>query len=659
MLAYQHDLLRDADLVDSHFGVGGLCRGTNFGMEAVSTNLMRYCTKVPMGGWDDTTNTYRGQRGDYTVDGPPPTATAWTEWVCTSTAAELPWPDHTVTQGRSSAEYSLGTLPNMPEQLADTYPATLDEMFEPGPWQEVLRERDNRWGRLCSDLALETCTTSCPDHYTCRGRFCKSTGVPCGVNPGICTDCEGVCIESGVECIRHDECRDGRMCNGLGKCVVPTVAVINEVEDDDFAFQAFGQTCPAGSSPYSLLGGSFWGYVANDVLRAHGQCSYGDWFRYLETIRVCKPVDGGTYWELDPTTCKYIDFDANLANQSYWWAPEGQRPNYLYMHPHNCDRDYERLSGFVGCSPRLGATVRRARVNLALEFDQFVKVHSGVSPGQGGVRVRLAKMPHSIDGKYGFLGLSQTFQDDGDVQSIFAPCSSIDQCTAPPFTHRGQRALRLVTIEGRNATYTDNDVFRCGAFGFLLGATCHLDLGVLPLYRVMCYDDRLSRTRCGGLVEGLSGLCEAVQEEYVPGFDAVASNTDALNALLLSFPTPGNLADYLDTMDCMVDLFEHMSASKPYTSFYYLYNFALFEVPFDWFYQCLVMATFTINPTNRAPQDCPAFQFRDKYSVTEYTPRTVGGDSGLHFLHTVRGGYLRKDVEQYLLDGQTQAAAGA
>lgn len=653
VLAYQHDLLRDAGLVDSHFGAGGLCRGTNFGMDAVSTNLMRYCTRVPKGDLDATTNLYKGQREDYTVYNTPPTPTAWTNWVCTSTAEELPWPDHTMTQGRSSAEYSVGTLPNMPDNGANTYPATLDEMFEPGPWQEILR--DNGWGRLCSDLALTTCTDTCPTGYTCRGRFCKSTGVACGANPGICDDCEGVCMEERVECIRHDECTDGKMCNGLGACVVPTVAVINEVADDDFAFQAFGQTCPAGSSPYSLLGASFWGYVTSDVLRAHGQCSYGDWFKYLETIRVCQPADMGTHFELDPTTCKYIDFDANLVNQSYWWAPEAQRPNYLYMHPHNCDRDYERLSGFVGCSPRLGATVRRAQVLLDLEFDQFVKVHSGVSPAQGGVRIPLAKMPYRDNQKYGFLGLSGNLTSDENVYHIFAPCSSIDQCTAPPFTHRGVSAIRKVSIEGGVQNYTDNDVFRCGAFGYLLGDKCHLDLGVLPLYRILCTNHQ-SGAKCRPLVEGLSGLCEAVQEEYAPGFDAVASNTDALNALLTdAFARPENLDDYLDTMDCMIPLHAYTSSSL-YTSFYYLYNFALYEVPFDWFYQCLVMAKFTIDPANRGAQDCPAFQLKAQYSWKEYTPRTVSGDSGITFLHTVRGGYRREDVEEYLLNGQKRVA---
>ena len=45
VMRYEQDLVRDGDLVDTNFGGNGLCRTTNYAMETVGTNLMRYCTR--------------------------------------------------------------------------------------------------------------------------------------------------------------------------------------------------------------------------------------------------------------------------------------------------------------------------------------------------------------------------------------------------------------------------------------------------------------------------------------------------------------------------------------------------------------------------------------------------------------------------------------
>ena len=77
VLAYQQDLLRDGALVDTNFGAGGLCRTTNFGMETLGVNTMRYCTQVP-----------KNLASDYTVPGAPP-AGARGDWSC-STSGDTP-----------------------------------------------------------------------------------------------------------------------------------------------------------------------------------------------------------------------------------------------------------------------------------------------------------------------------------------------------------------------------------------------------------------------------------------------------------------------------------------------------------------------------------------------------------------------------------------
>ena len=241
VMTYQHDTLRDGRLVDLNFGVGGLCRSTNWGVDTFATNTMRYCTR---GRLDDAQ--------DYSVywgaNGPPDDGSGWADWFCTTDARQVPWPDATVTDSpntntHESNLYGLGTLPNMPQEGTDYYPADLDaDMYDPGPWQEILSQKG--WGASCSDYPLLFCATDwdCPTgQYRCRGRFCRNSYVPCQSN----TDCEGtgygacegVCIENTVECIRHSECADGMMCTGLGQCVTPVLTIQNRVDDDDIAFQ--------------------------------------------------------------------------------------------------------------------------------------------------------------------------------------------------------------------------------------------------------------------------------------------------------------------------------------------------------------------------------------------------------------------------------------
>ena len=272
-LVYQNDLFRDAGLVDTAFGAGGLCRTTSFGMPILGTNPMRYCTSGPT-----------GNHQDYTVYGLEQTYENFTDWACSTSQSQLPWPDASQSpQGTVSdpSRFTIGLIPNMPFQGDTYYPATLDDMYAPGPWQDIQAERG--WGQGCSDYPLYHCTIDydCPSGYTCRGRFCSGSGVACGATQTCADgtgDCQGVCIDASIQCIRHSECAEGMACNGLGQCVVPVLSVQNKVDDDGFAFQVQANgACPASGANFSLLGASYWGYLTTDILRLHGMCSYGDW----------------------------------------------------------------------------------------------------------------------------------------------------------------------------------------------------------------------------------------------------------------------------------------------------------------------------------------------------------------------------------------------
>lgn len=658
VLTYQHDLLRDGELVDTNFGVNGLCRSLSWGLDTFVTNTMRYCTRVPTSLYEDYT-VYKEGLNDFAIP------TSWTEWKCSSKHTEVPWPDHTVldspkTNTAESNLYSLGTVPNMPPTGSNYYPHDAT-MYDPGPWQDIINQQG--WGMECSDYSLAFCATDsdCPQAYQCRGRFCQGTYVKCKSNADCSNTsskiCEGVCLERTVACLSHSECSEGLMCDGLGKCVRPILTVQNKISGRDFAFQVNAQNgqCPADSRNFSLLGGSYWAYVDNDVLRLHGLCSYGDWFKYQQTLSNpdCEVKDRGDYWEINPVKCPYIDLDALVPNVTNWWEFSAVRPHVMYMHPSNCDRDYERLKGFTQCAPKT-AKLRIAREDISsnLKFDRYAKMHLGDTPASGNVRIPLAKMPGTSNKRYGFLGIGEV-KNDQSLEGVFKSCSNLDQCTVPPFTVRGAPAKRMM-FQGdtwQRQNYTDNDVYKCGVVGYSDGSQCRLDLSVLQMYRFMCLEEASINRRCTTLVENIDFVCSAVSATYPAGYATVASNVDALNNILYSLPLPVDQESYLATMDCMEDLYSYLTNPlQLYNELYWVLDFVLYEVSFDWFFQCIVMARYQVDSsttTARRNQDCQAYRYADSYSISAYTPRSSRGDDAITMLRYVRGGYTRTQVEEY------------
>jgi len=257
--------------------------------------------------------------------------------------------------------------------------------------------------------------------------------------PGV--TCEGICLSNEVECIRHNECPAGKACTGLGKCVTPTISVLNRALEDDMSFKTFSRVCPAVN--YSMLGGSHWGYVSADILRVHGMCSYGDSYKYRKMIEKCNLVDRGDYWDVNPLTCNYIDLESRSTNASRWWEPGSPRPNIMFMRPTQCDMDYERLQGFTGCSPSSSdAYINDNRGQTSVQFDTFYKTHKGLSYLDATMPV--AKMVSRMDPKYGFLGLDFQLKNDVELSGLFASCSALDQCYTSPFTQNFQPDSRKI-----------------------------------------------------------------------------------------------------------------------------------------------------------------------------------------------------------------------
>ena len=659
VMAYQHDLLRDAALVDTHFGGIGLCRASNVGMPMFETNTMRYCT-----------STLEGETEDYTVPLRPSQApdaqTAWTDFRCTSSSAELPWPDHAQNQGGfDAALYSVGTVPNMPGSLSNPagkyYPNDLDaDTWAVGPVQELTQAAG--WGPGCSDFGLTLCQTdlNCTG-LVCRGRVCTFDGTSCATDadcPAQGDACRGVCMSPQVQCLKHSDCADDRMCTGDGQCVTPVLSFQNNLLQDDVAFRVYAKDrCADTMEEFSTVGGSYWGHTSVDVLRMHGLCSYEDWYKYQYTLANC---NGGNatqaeYLNVDPTRCNYLHLDSNRNNQSRWWDANGVRPSVMYMRPSQCDRDYERLEGFRSCRPRAGSAyyVQDALLSrdYALLYDRYVKTHTGAdSPRNGSVRVPIALMPDT-DPSFGFLGLDNIQSEEDITPDKFQSCSQIHQCYAAPFNVSGQNVTRLYREGGQVLNYTAEWTFVCGAIGRQTASgQCTLDLDVLPLYRYLCAE-RLPSAEAIVSAATLDGLCTQIQLTYSPSYPNIVTNLEGLRALFFAFPQITDFDyTYLNVVEFAHQMYAdmHNASRSLYPSLYFPFDFSLYEVPFDWFYQCILMnAVTSIDVTSTLPQDCLAYRDRAKHPLTSYAPVKPGGDDLLTFLKFVQAGYTIASIEEY------------
>lgn len=665
-LVYQHDLLRDVNLADSHFGVGGLCRSSNYGMPMHETNNVRYCTSIPDGGGEDFTLPEQG--------GADPTGHGWTPMRCASSSRDLPWPDAGLQADTlyQSARYSVGVLPNMPPESSATYPANEDAMWDLGPWQEV-QVAGNRWGlgdRLCQDFDLFLCKNDsmCPDGFACRGRVCSLKRDQSCTRDLDCAGagtCGGVCLDrSTVECIMHSDCGESLMCSGIGGCVQPELVVQNMLEDENISLGLMAATgnitensnpCGTSGTPFSLLGGSYWGNTAQDLLRAHGMCSYEDWFKYTHVYSQegCATLVNGTL-NVDPTRCSIVDLQGPTQNNTKWWPAGRSRPELMYLRPTNCDRDYERLKGFSQCAPARGkaSLVDADGAREADTYDQYTRLHDS------GTSMKLARMPERNDTVFGFLGLSNKVQFITDLTGDAHPyvaCSTVGQCFAGDFTVNGIVANRTIDTGGSRKTYPVETAFKCGVYGIDDPAKqgCKLDLDVLPLYKYLCQPEHVIQECTAILPTTINKLCSNIQFEYQPSNMERTSVLEGLTELFYAFPGFNTVTDYLKISSCMsalhAKILERSRANpgKVSRGLYYPFMFVLYEFPFDWFYQCIVMAGGRINAATRRQQDCRAYKERTTHSIDEYTSIAGAGDPFDTYLQYVRGGYTQAQYDAY------------
>jgi hypothetical protein len=560
-MVYMEDQTRDGDLVDSHFGAGGLCRGTNFGFDMYETNTMRVCTRASQGE-DVDVHVPRGANDPGTLGLP----------RCSESSTDLPWGDERYYDYYDAAFYSVGTVPNLPSGSANVYPETADRYMRIGPQHDM---ETGRWGGDCQDFDIPQCGANwrCPDGYVCK--------------PG------GVCQHSAVECTKHSDCAaGGKMCSGVGTCVTPRVTVENQL-GVNASFRAHATDC-AGEA-FSMRGGSPWGFVP-DLLDAHGMCSYRHWQEYKYTLDRCTCAPGSTSDAclINGTQCPFYTFSMQDSN-NMWWDAQRRFPARLKMLPTTCDRNYERftLGGreMQSCVPgndRLSMVGPDKSYKKYAARDTMWKTYNGDTK-----TVAVRRMPFLSSSTFGFLGFS--------AEPTIKSCTSVQQCFVDVFTKNGAEAMvkGAVTRPDRTimggAVYNPDHTFRCGVIGYFNGTSgmCHVDRKLFPIYSLMCFGSA-GVTSCLSALSisesTLINMCQAVQDPYPQQYKIIHDvNIPALTALFEIFSAPATLQAHFNTVKCMNFIYGAIS-KPPYESkgLYVPFTFTVYEIPFPWFYQCMV-----------------------------------------------------------------------
>jgi hypothetical protein len=667
-LVYQHDLLRDAALVDSHFGAAGLCRAGTFGMPMPETNNMRYCTKIHLNDTEDfTLPLFNGQ--DQTDD-----PLAWGEWKCTTSSAQLPWPSMLADRGaHQSARYSVGTIPNMPVETSATYPATSADMFNVGAWDDIL-SAGNGWGKsgdaLCQDFDMLRCPDAsvCPAGYACRGQICKKdpsinctadSDCPAGTGP-----CGGVCVDPAVECIRHSDCPDEKMCSGQGTCERPVLVLQNRLrltnDSVSLGMAAQGTGCGSGSRAFSLLRGSYWGNTGQDVLRAHGMCSFEDWFKYTSSYSKagCSSPNGDGTLRADPARCQLVDLQQLDANNSQWWPSGNNRPDIMFVRPTVCDKDYERLRGFTQCAPLPDSatlwTSSEVWESNNLEYDQFVRLHRDASTRD----ILLAEMPELNDTRLGFLGMGGSVESLADLSggnNPFIACGGVGQCFPARFTVNGTQVRRRVrTATDSWANYSEQHTFICGGFGLQTADGCVLDVDRFPIYHMLCVQRHAACSAFDPVTDSfIARICAGIPATYQASKQDRIAVLQGLRELFYVFPLFTALPEYLKITTCMSALHAYISekaaagAGAMSSGLYFPFMYTLYELPFDWFYQCIVLSGYKLQLGQHAPQNCQAYATRASRSPASYQTVSTAGDSYQTYLQYVRAGYTKAGFDSY------------
>lgn len=644
-MVYQHDVTRDESKVDTNLGAGGLCRASTFGMPLYESNTMRICTrqlKEPDALDPAIPVQYSGGLPD----------SALGSESCSETSSETPWFD--LIGRQDSALHSVGTIPNMPDAYVDaTYPPE-GVFFGVGPLESIqmdLAEGGNGWGSGCSDYPIKECSTDsdCPSNY-----YCLPEASVCMSND----------FKTAQYCYRHDMCSKGEMCDGTGQCSPGYIVYLNTLNTSMEA-QVFSELCDESTSfSYATDGSSPWENVP-DWLEGHGMCSNKNWYMYSINMR---SVQAGAGAACTNASCPVDARRTALPlNNSLWWPVSSPQPTLFPVLPTVCDRDYEHMampSGapLKGCSPKDTRNLDN-QITDPFSIQQPIEF-AGLFRNFEGTTTQLGRMPFlSSLNTTGFLGAAPSaLMDLKYLTKYISNCNNYQNCYPYTFTFNGlPRSPRLLRVKNVLTNYSESDIFQCGVAAYYDASKslCVLDTQVLTLYQALCKTPSVVQTcSCQNVaidysllgcepvvdVQRLDSICQQINYEYSASYETINTNSGNLQALFGVFiQSSGTLAAHLSGVECFGAIYNSMQTSRIYSSaavggVYYPLNFALYEIPLAWLYQCVFIGGMSISPTSTRIQ-CSQFEKAQTLEV-------AGSDLGKNYFNFdfVQGGYTREAV---------------
>lgn len=606
-LVYMEDQTRDINLVDSNFGANGLCRMHNFGMNMYETNTMRLCTRTQESEKIDP-HIPRSSQNFKNID-------INTE-QCSASSKDVPWSASKDYSYYDAALTSIGTVPNLP-YTGSFYPES-GSFFVPGNLKVLENEG---WGTNCQDFDLPTC--NCPENY-----YCVRT----------------VCVSNAVECLSHRDCRDNQLCNGIGQCADSQITFSNEL-NESVEFHANSEDC-GQDGEFSMLGASFWAYVP-DLLETHGMCSYRNWREYLHTLNTCSCSVNALSQEkctMNAENCTLYDFERE-ENNAYWWNANVSFPNRLKLMPTTCDRDWERMKyqnkELKHCFPKQAKFLAVDKtVTDALQYSSFIRTYSVSNK-----KVEIARMPFRQNTTYGFLGNAQNLQR----------CGALRHCYADNFYVNGALSMKN-DVNGlkvpNRSNYNAQDIFQCGIIGMYQKPKCRIDLKLFPLYDIFCIKKNFVSS-CSTIMDvtKLATICANIQLEYEPNYNIIADvNVYHLQQLFYSFLEIKTLYDHTNMTECIFNIYNQITTPvNGYVSrnLYFPFDFTVLEIPFSWFYQCMIGERNVLDVSfSKDVYVCASF--RDRVSMTEVYRPLTSADSLKTYVYRIQGAYTKTSVESYI-----------
>lgn len=611
--------------VFTHFGAEGVCRTSNLGFPMVEVNTARVCTRVPaMYTADPSTPTAAGAAGQ---------AEAWQPEQCATSSRDLPWDAQLQTQRQLQSVGGVPFYRRGSAAAAEYPPASAAGVLKVG-YSSSAEAAEPGFGSMCSHPALPP---ACTDDLQCGCGEAPSCGYKCHA--------KGVCVKADNEqCYSHADCLNGEMCSGQGQCVPPVIEVRNRLPADDAEFRVYtsSESCAMeGLRATDMYSASAWGRV-RDALRRHGLCSHRDWVEYNMTLAKGDwNAEGG-----------YYKFDVNSWNQSWAFTQEHEGllhwvgQGVLHQEAHACDRDYMHVHQFVSCFPNdivymLEGSDTIFKQLTSHTYGSVVKPYSVEANSR--IVGKLGRMPHiSTDLRYGFLGKMQGITPAAAKYADFGfkKCDTDQMCTRQEFTVYGYTVDKRRVWNGEGEQDSNPfDTFRCGAYGFMIGAKCVLDLSVVPMYQVLCRE--LNRgsivSKCSPVVttnQTIQTWCDKFKkapfnterhkglptwqsdnERGRTGIVQIVNDFSALFTPVASKPPSERHTAYLQAVRCAEEIHLQLKSTAVvgYTnnlvkdaaditsgvvggkvwagrSLYWFSAYGLYEFPFSWFFRCWMLA---------------------------------------------------------------------